>query len=318
MNFKTKIFLSLLAVLVIFSVQCDYALAGFGVSPPSLSNKNLVPGSFYEQDIYLVQSQPDQDLNAVIKIDAGQINDWIKIENGNTFVIPKGTQQFPMKVSVSVPADAELGVYKGTITVSTSPVSGEKNGVSVVLGASISINLNVGEIKVSDFSIKNFQIPDVAKGSPIKFTIKVENSGNIDNGPTKVGLTFFDQYHSKQLGEFEKEVTEKVKSFQTKDISVEFPNNLETGSYWADVKIYNNDDVIINSKIVFAVVDAAQIKSEEQQETSVHSYWIYILIFAAIIIVLVILALVILILRRKRRVSSQPDSDNVKKIKIHK
>jgi len=299
MNLKAKALIFLFAALIFFIFQKDIALAGFGISPASVTNKNLVPGSFYEEDIFLVQGSPDADLNAVVTIDAGKINSWIKIENGNSFVIPKGVQQFPMKVVVSVPLDAELGKYNGAINVNTSPTASQKSGVSVVLGANIAINLEVTSVQISDFSIQNFQIPDVVKESPIKFIIKVKNDGNIDNGPTKVSLTFFDQHHSKQLGQQEKSITEKVKSFQTKDISVELSNNLDAGSYWADVKIYAGDKVAVDSKIVFAVIGPpAGQKVSIFSDFFKMSVWVYLLI---ILVVLILSAVVVLILHRNKK-----------------
>jgi len=307
MNFKTKTILLLSVSLIFFASQIGTALAGFGVSPSSVLNKNLVPGSFYEQDIYLVQGTPDVDLKATIIINAGKINDWIKIENGNSFIIPKGTQQFAMKVNVNVPSNAELGKYKGTIIVNTTPIGKQKDGVSVVLGADVGIDLDVTSIKVSDFSIQNFQIQDTAKGSPIKFLIKVKNDGNVDNGPTKVALTFFDQYHSKQLGQQEEVITEKVKSFQTKTLSVEFPNNLDVGSYWADAKIYNGGNVAVDSKIVFNIVSPSVVKVKTQSKffavklpnLSAVPFWVYLLA-AAIVIILLLVVIIILILRNKK------------------
>ncbi len=288
MKTKTKIILFLFATIMLLSFQKDFALAGFGISPPSVTNSNLVPGSFYEQDIYLVQSNPDVDLNAVVKVDAGEINSWIKIENGNNFVIPKGMQQFPMKVAVTVPKDAKLGDYKGSIAISTSPAGDQKAGVSIVLGANVSIDLKVTSIKVSNFSIQNFQILSASKGSPIKLLIKVKNDGNVENGPTKASLTFFDQYHSKQLGQKEVFITEKAKSFEMKDITVEFPNDLNIGSYWADVKIYSDDKTIVDSKLVF------DVGVGQASGLSLASTWPYILL-----IIIVLTGFVLYMKKRK-------------------
>jgi len=328
MNFKTKTLLFIFITTIFFISQGSIAFAGFGVSPSSLANKNLVPGSFYTQDIYLVQSTPDADLKATVIVDAGKINNWIKIENGNSFTIPKGKQQFLMKVSVNVPSNAELGKYKGSITINTSPAGPQKSGVSVVLGAEVSIDLDVTSIKVSDFAIQNFQIPDVAKGSPIKFLVKVKNDGNVDNGPTRVGLTFFDQYHSKQLGSQEENITEKVKSFQTKDVLVEFPNNLDVGSYWADVKIYSEDKVVVNSKIVFDVTSGSPLASKNMKNLftlpnfSAIPFWAYLLAVAIVIIVILIIAIIFILFKtrkhhvKKKKAVSDKD-EYVKKLKIH-
>ena len=305
MNLKTKTLLFLFISLIYFVSQNNVALAGFGVSPSSFLNKNLVPGSFYEQDIYLVQRSPDTALNAVVTIDAGKINNWIKIENGNSFVIPKGVQQFSMKVDVAVPSNADLGDYKGSITINTSPVGVKKSGVSVTLGAEVSVDLTVTSVKFSSFLVQNFSIPAVTKGSPIKFIMKVKNDGNTDNGPTKVGLTFFDQYHSKQLGQQEENITEKVGSFQAKNISVDFLNDLDIGTYWADVKIYGGNNVIVSGKVIFNV--ASSVIAKQPQKTlafpissfnfSAIPLWLYSLVVAGVVII-ILLVIIVVILRR--------------------
>ena len=287
MHKKTRIFLLLLVSLVLFTVQKEVALAGFGVSPPYLSNKNLIPGSFYEQDVYLVQSQPDVDLNTVVTIDAGKINNWIRIENGNNFIIPKGTQQFPMRIDVTVPPNAGLGEYKGLITINTYPIGSQKSGVSVTLGGTVAVDLNVTSVKFSSFSIQNIRIPNVVIGSPINFIIKVKNDGNIDAGPTKVALTFFDKYHSKALDEQEQLISDKVPPFQTKDVSVQFKNNLDIGQYWADVKIYSDEKQIVDSKIVFFVVGQAA----GEQLFAVIPLWAYLLAAAILIVLIFVLSL---------------------------
>jgi hypothetical protein len=302
MNTKIKTLIFLFVALIFLGAHRNIALAGgFGVSPASVLNDNLVPGSFFEEDVILVQSSPTEDLNAAVTINAGKINNWIKIENGNNFIIPKGVQQFPMKVDVSVPLNADLGEYKGTIVVNTSSVGALKTGVSVTLGANVGIDLKVTSLQFSDFSIQNFKILDTKQGSPINFVMKVKNDGNVENGPTKVGLTFFDQYHSKQLGQYEQNITERVQSFQTKDVSVQFPNNLDVGSYWADVKIYTGDKVIIDSKMVFAVVAGAPsgLSFLKLPNFSAVPLWVYMMSVA--IIVIVVLVIVIIVILRKKK-----------------
>ena len=309
MKSKIKLFIFLAVSLVFFSSQTNTALAGFGISPPSLMNKNLVLGSSYQQIIYLVQNDPSMALHASVKIDTPKIDTWIKIENGNTFDIPKGVQQFPMKIDVVVPSDAPLGHYTGSIVVSTVPTTVNQGGVEVVLGGQINVALDVTSIQVSDFSIQNFNIPEVAKGSPIKFVIKVKNDGNIENGPTKASLTFFDQYHSKQLGQQEKDITEKVSSFQTKDITVVFPNNLDTGSYWADVKIYSSsNEVAVDSKIIFNVTSGTQVGVGNKQKPfaffmpnlSAIPFWVYLLAGAVLVIVVLVVIIISILFKNKK------------------
>ena len=284
MNLKTKTILFSFIVLSLFSFHKNVALAGFGISPPSIVNKDLVPGSSYSQDVYLLQSTSDVDLNVAATVNAGAIGSWIKIENGNNFVIPKGTQKFPMKVTISVPTDTKSGEYKGTINLNTSAAGEQKSGVSVNIAANITIDLVVSSKVVSNFSIQNFKISDMLKGSPINLVMKVRNDGNVENGPTKASITFFDQYDSKQLGQQDVAITEKVNSFETKDISAEFVNNFDLGSYWAHIKIYSNDQVLVDSKVVFNVVSSELVPVKENEKASSSMVWVYIL--GAVVVIL--------------------------------
>lgn len=304
MNMK-KLVLSLLVLLAFFSLQ-NIAFAGFGVSPASVVNRDLVPGSFYQQDIFLVQGTPDSDLNVTVTIDAPSISNWIKIENGNSFVIPKGTEQFPMNVSVSVPRDAKLGQYNGTITIKTSPAGKQADGVSAALGANIEVDLKVSSIKVSDFSIQNLVVSDLAKGGLVNLAIRVKNDGNVENGPTKADLTIFDQYHTKQLGQQEKMISEKINPFMTKDIVLEFPFDLDVGTYWADVNVYSGDKKIIdNNKIVFVVSSGSPVTAEASKTMS-SGYSIYILLG------LVLVFVIVLIMRRNTSVNTNQDVEQNK------
>ena len=305
MNTKIRTVVFLFVALIFFAFHSSAVMAGgFGVSPSEVLNNNLVPGSFFEQDVVLVQGQPAEDLNATITVNAGKMNGWIKIENGNNFVIPKGVQQFAMKVDVNVPLNATLGEYKGIITINTSPAGAQKSGVSTTLGADVGIDLNITSLKFSSFSIQNFQIPDVNQGAPLNFVMKIKNDGNVDDGPTKVGLTFFDQYHYKQLGQpQEANVIQQVGSFQTKTISVAFSNNLPGGTYWADVKIYKADKTIVDSKMVFNVVTVVtppSLVSVAINGLASIPLWVYLSVVAVIIIV-VLIVIIILLLPKKRR-----------------
>ena len=291
MNLKTKIILFSFALLALFSFQQGFALAGFGISPPSVVNKDLVPGSSFVQDVYLLQSVSDSDLNVDVTVNVPQIADWIKIENGNSFVITKGTQKFPMKVDINVPSNAKLGEYKGTINIKTSPVGKQADGVSVNVGANIAVDLVVSSKTVSNFSIENFQILDSQKGSPIVLSMKVKNVGNVENGPTKASITLFDQYGSQQIGQQEDaQITEKVNSFETKDILVHFPNNLEVGSYWANINVYNGDESVADGKMVFEV---KPISTEGTEKTNYSA-------LAYIIMAVIILALGAMFLKKKK------------------
>ena len=126
-----------------------FAQAGFGVSPPSITNDHLIPGQSFEKTIYLVRGNPTEELTAEVIIDAPKIRDWITIEKGLNFPLPKGIQQVPMKVIINVPKDADFGNYQGFITVKAIS-SGQKGQVSIVLAGGIDISIAVTDKEASN------------------------------------------------------------------------------------------------------------------------------------------------------------------------
>src|SRR5271156_6226275 len=88
---------------------------GFGITPPYVTNDQLTQNSHYEQTILLVRGNPTEDLQAKVSINVPGADGWISIDRGTQFVLPAGTQQEPMIVSVNVPSNAKLGNYSGNI-----------------------------------------------------------------------------------------------------------------------------------------------------------------------------------------------------------
>ena len=89
-----------IVVLVLFYANIDIVFAGFGITPSTVGNDHLLPGSHFEETVYLVQSKPEKDLLAKIEVDAPEIKNWVSIDRGFEFTIPAGSQQFPIKVII--------------------------------------------------------------------------------------------------------------------------------------------------------------------------------------------------------------------------
>lgn len=312
MNFNKKIFTGLLLI-ICFSFVADIANAGFGISPPSVSNKNLLPGSSYEQIIYIVRSEPVETLSAEVQINAGSATSWIVIGNGNKFEIPKGIQQFPMKVRVTVPADAKLGEYKGTIDLLTTSVSTTTQTVPVKvnLGAEIGIDLKVTNNELVDYNIQGLSIKDTEKGLPITLLVKIQNKGNRLAGPTKVKVAFYNIYHDIKLWEGEKDISEKADSFSIRDISVELPNDLDLGQYWADVEFFDEEKSVNINKIVFTIIEPLITESSKvvKENSGVICFVAgnYMVIFGIVGLILIIALVVWIVIRmlKKRQEKKQ-------------
>lgn len=233
-------------------------VSAFGVSPPFVNANKLVKGSRYETTIFLVQGQPDQDLEVKAIFDVPQkISKWLSVDKGEQFVIPKGVQQFPIKVLVQVPEDADLGIYHGYLRVNTVPKAKEGDQISVSVGARIDINLTVGEGVFLDYIIRRLDILDIEEGDAPQIVITLENTGNVAARPERATLDLLDKYGNVRLGFAQNEDLPEVPAFETKTFTVDFPIDLKLGigEYWAEAKLYRDGQITKSVKTVFNVTE---------------------------------------------------------------
>jgi len=247
----------LLVLIVSFGLLfcLNFVFAAFGVSPPFVLNDHLLPGSHFEQKIVLSRDEPEQDLTVELTIDVPEIGDWITIDKGLSFVLPKGQQQVPMQVLVDVPEDAKLGSYKGKIAVRTIPEKAEEGMVTIALGGEIRVELTVAKEEVAEFKVLTCDIPDFEEGEPIKLLMKIENTGNIAIAPSRVHLDVYDKYHRELLESGDDTSLDLIKPFKTKEIYARFPTNLGVNSYWGEIKIFKEEKIIREEKIYFSIIE---------------------------------------------------------------
>ena len=267
---KTKLILvSVILVIflnlgLVFSVQ-----AGFGISPPYVRNETLTQGSHFEQKIILVRDKPDEDWQAELIFNVPEANDWFSIDKGKKFILPKGEKQVPIIISVDVPKKAEFKEYKGFIRVKTAPLKAQEPGtVAITLGGQIDVDLNVVK-EIFDFKVRGVRVSDLEEGHKwflwyfpgiIKFSIQIENTGNINAVPTKVHLDIYDAEGKKLLESIEtKKFNKKVKPFKTEWILAKLPTKLKPGSYWAQYKIYKKEKVVSQGKIHLSILPRGTI-----------------------------------------------------------
>ena len=286
---KKVSFILVIILLTLFFLAANIVFAGFGITPSTVWNDHLLPGSHFEETIYLVQSKPEKDLLAKIEVDAPEIKDWVSIDRGFEFIIPAGNQQFPIKVIVDVPQKAEFKNYSGRIWVKTMPVAKEGEGmVTVALGAIISLNLRVSSEEIYGFAFRGISIKDTEQGRPIKITVTLQNVGNTESAPNRIHLDVFDAYLKEVLQSSDITKIEPIKSFETKGIIVKFPNKLAMGSYFGSVSVFKDDKSIGEGKAVFNVLERTSIIYK------IFKHW-----YSWVILVVIVLAIVVFIWRKK-------------------
>ncbi len=256
--------------LLLFFGWANAAHAGFGVSPPRIKNHQLTPGATYPVKIMLLRSSAEEDLKATIKVNATEMESWIKIDKGEEFILPKGELQVPMTVTFEIPKSAELGNYSGNINIKVLPDGDKASGVSIALGARIDIDLALTNVSNANFLVRMVSIPDFEKLGPpwnwkiwskvfdkifyrTRVVMNVENTGNVETAPSKVSLEVYDITKTKLIQEGEDKTMKKVKPFSVGEVVADFPTKLPPGQYWGKIKVYKENEVVNFYEIAFSV-----------------------------------------------------------------
>ncbi len=220
--------------------------AGFGVSPAKIIETRLVKGSVLDRVVYFVQGTPDADLAITLSVDDGEIGSWISITPTDNVIIPKGIQQFPVTIRITVPRDAKTGIYKGFIRASARPVEtleqGSGSGVSIVAGAVATIELTVGEGVYYEYVIRNLDLKNIKEHQSPSVDLSIENKGNVPAGPAEASFELFNKYGDVRLAYVQGVKIARLEPFITKTVNVEFPLplRLSVGEYWGLVRVYND------------------------------------------------------------------------------
>lgn len=262
--------MKLLRFVIFFAVTlftfANVSFAGFGVTPPYVTNVSLTRNSVYEQTIYLVRSDPSTDLKATVSIDVPGVNEWFTINEGQSFLLPKGEQKVPMTVKVLVPDSAEYKQYKGNIRIKTGAPddSVEGGAVSISLGAQIDVDITVIDKKIKDFKVRKIGISDLNEGhkvgwlyfpGKIQFEMFIENTGNVPIAPSDVVFRIYDKSGNVLLEETHKKgKIDTVEPFATETIFAELPTRLPAGSYLARFEIKNDDVIKLEGEVNLSIL----------------------------------------------------------------
>lgn len=286
-----RIWFGVSLVFCLVSVSCLLPLAvraGFGISSPYVRNERLIRGSHYEKKVTLVRGDPIEDLKAEITINVPGADDWISIDKGMEFILPKGEKQIPIIVKVEVPKKADYGNYKGNIRVRTIPLERPAGQIAIALGAQIDVDLTVAKGGIFDFKVKGVGVVDLEEGhkflffylsGKIKFSMEIENTGNMKGAPTKVYFDIYDFQEKELLESTETKRIEKVEPFETKKVVAKLPTKLLAGSYIALFEIYKDDEVVNKGKIHLSILPYGTLGKESSKILGLQIWiWLFIVI----------------------------------------
>ncbi|MBU2101251.1 hypothetical protein KKH05_00810 [Patescibacteria group bacterium] len=254
MKFKRAIIL--VSILLLF-VPVNVSRAGLGISPSTWVEDHGMPGSHIEKIFTLSRGEPIKDLFFEAEV-TGDIVDWISIDKGLEFTMPKGSQQFPITVTINVPQKAEHKNYKGEIRLKSTLKDNESQNVGVNVQALIQIDLTVAKGEFKDFEVTQISIPKQGAGKFVNVLLKIWNRGNVEAKPTRLEVTFWDKYKLEELATVEVSdfsAMKAIKPFSQGEITVKVPIELEPNAYWANVSVYDGDVLLVSEDIVFELLE---------------------------------------------------------------
>jgi len=221
---------------------------------------------------------------------------WITIEQGDVFTIPAGVQQYPMKVTINVPDDAELGKYDAFVRVKTTPQAAESAGeVAIALGGRVDIDVTVGDDVIVEFKIKGLSIFNIKEGEPLRASVVIDNTGNVPVSPDSASFELFDKFGSNRLAfaSASSDQFDSVDPFSEGSVVLEFPIDIviAPGEYWGHVKIFDTDGRVARElRTVFNV--------EERTLADMFTSAGFLFVFAAVVV------LVFFVRRHRRRMQA--------------
>lgn len=255
----------LVAGVTLLLLSSQSIFAGFGVSPTNIYNEYLKPGASFERTVTLSRSDPIEDLDILIEPSLGEIDSWFKFEPGLKFKFPRGASRITFKVIVNVPEGASYRGYEGVIRVKAMKSGQEVQGVSIVKGARLDVDLVTTELNISELNIKSLKMLDSVDGEPLKLEIEAENVGNVEISPS--AKIVIKNLQMEDLEEHDASGFGSVKANETKTLTAMFNSALPEGEYFVEASVLVNKDVIRKERLVFRINgEVAQTDNDGKNE----------------------------------------------------
>jgi hypothetical protein len=222
---------------------------------------NLSKGATMEKIFMMSRSDPNEDLFFTVTTE-GATKDWITIDQGKTFVMPKGQQRFPIVVIAKIPLDAANGHYEGGIRIVSSTGSAKAingSGSSVVLASLIQTDFTVTGKQILEYEVTAIKVQNIEEGSPLEVMMTINNTGNVTARPTKVHVELYDKFNSALLESSDISEMGSVKPFEVGNIVIPIATKLGLDQYWAKISAYNNETILREDSMVFEIVGVGNL-----------------------------------------------------------
>lgn len=244
----------------VFTLNQVFAV-GLGISPSQIQFKNdIIRGTTINRTITLNRSESNSDILFTIEKNFKPINaaNWITINNNQPITFNKGENQLLVDIRIEIPQEADNNDYAGSVRFIANSTNSDDNSVMVNLNALLTINFNISDKIIRDYTINNIEINDFEESYSLPLTISLANEGNVPAQPEKISIDIYDDQKSsfiEQLKIEELSKTTALMPFSDGRIRLKINNNITVGQYWADVKITDKEETLYEKEIIFNVIE---------------------------------------------------------------
>lgn len=240
--------------LIIFAsaVLLPTPLLAFGITPGTVMNDRLLPGSIIEKKIFLTRNKADNPLDIEVKKIFPLGDSWISLAP-STIRFENNEIQTPVSILIQVPKNTPLNSYRGTIHFiekQDEPAGGEqKNGNISLTGGTLNLNLQVTSTLVKDFSLLAIEPPQFVPPKPFLFwtipgkislPLVIENTGNTPVAPKKIEVNFYQGNTLRPLKTITTFNTETIQPFTIKKIIPTIRHKLPPREYTVGIKVFKD------------------------------------------------------------------------------
>ena len=244
---------------LLFTFVSFSLVSGFGISPPLVKEKNLLPGSVLEKQIRLYMSPFGEDTKVGFMVEDGDTKDWVKIIGEDELFFPANQNYFDLTIMVLVPESAKLGEFKqkGVFTFNVKDPKYDVPSSNVKFIAQVELNFDLGVTNkiVRNYKFVNANVARTKEKEKIRPNLYVKNNGNVKAFPTKINVEVLDQLKTKVLYSYDVKIKDEhlVEPFSERYVQFEMPNKLPPGYYWLrfnmvdeEMALNSVDDIVLD------------------------------------------------------------------------
>lgn len=225
----------------------------FGISPTTIYNHNLLPGSVYNVELNINYTGKINNTLKIIK-NMAMANNWIEINNNQPINLNASQNIFKIPIRISIPKDVKLGRYTGSIDFITNKTA-SSTSISANIGTKIYVNLFVTKKTVNDIQINNIKLIKAIASSKIWkinipgyviLNINFTNHGNTKKVKKDIYLQILDSNSKKIITKTVKTKKITILPFTNKKTQLKIPiKQISEGGYLGIINIIDQQ----NSKL---------------------------------------------------------------------